>query len=114
MSRNLKLSRSLRRLLNEGTDEQIAEIIRDASIQVNRDSKEFAPVVTGHLRRSIGFKTRGASGTVRASASYASYVEFGKSRHKVSFSGRFYLKRALDKLEGNLSDIVKRVFGKWR
>jgi HK97 gp10 family phage protein len=58
---------------------ECALAVRKAARTIEREAKALAPVRTGHLKNSIHSQVRGLAGFVRASTSYANYVEYGTS-----------------------------------
>lgn len=61
----------------------VAKDLAEAAINVDRGSKERAPVDTGRLRTSVYFEKKRSNGLlweVGVNARYAPYVEFGTGR----------------------------------
>jgi hypothetical protein len=56
------------------TKKQLGDAVEKVGRKLERDSKQYAPVVDGTLRRSIKFKRMGNAGEVQATANYAHYV----------------------------------------
>ena len=66
----------------EFVDKRVKEVLVKVLALVTREAMRRAPVETGNLRRSIGWKLTGAtagraSGAVGSDVEYAPYVEFG-------------------------------------
>ncbi|MFC5947074.1 HK97-gp10 family putative phage morphogenesis protein [Pseudonocardia lutea] len=63
---------------------------------IAQDAKRYAPVDTGELRESITAEVHGTTGTVKATAEHAAYVELG-TRYQ---SAQPYLRPALYQQRG--------------
>lgn len=76
---------------------QAGRLLQETALDVESTAKEFAPVRTGNLRRSITHEVRDVSGGAEAivgtDVEYAPYVEQGTSR----MAPRAFLGPALDK-----------------
>lgn len=65
--------------LSKDVGEQAKEVVKQATLQTERNAKQLAPVDTGYMRNSISstFTHGGLVGTVTSNAEYALFVEFG-------------------------------------
>lgn len=68
--------------LSRDVEDQAKDIVKQATLQTERNAKQLAPVDTGYMRNSISssFTHGGLVGTVTANAEYALFVEFGTTR----------------------------------
>lgn len=74
----IKVDRGLLKKLDKAGDiAKIQRIITRNGSEMKRSAMSSAPVDTGHLKRSINMNMGDYSVTVKASAEYASYVEYG-------------------------------------
>lgn len=64
------------------TQRAVSKSLKVHSLKIFNDARKKAPVDTGFLRNSIFFKISRFSSQIGASASYASFVEFGTRIHK--------------------------------
>lgn len=67
------------RLKKIATMDDVKEVVKVNTTEVQRGAQRKAPVDTGNLRRSIGieFTDGGLTGRVSPTAEYAAYLEFG-------------------------------------
>lgn len=72
---------SLTRKLNNMSDMELKEVMKDALVLVHGEAKSLAPVDTGELAGSIHMEQKkiptGREGRVYTNLEYAPYVEFG-------------------------------------
>jgi hypothetical protein len=52
----------------------MGDVIERVGRKMERDAKQYAPVVSGNLRRQIDFRRSGMTGEVRAKANYSAFV----------------------------------------
>lgn len=68
--------------LSDELESSVKDAVRIMALQIETDAKFLAPVLTGHLMRSINtsFSEGGLSATVGTNVEYALIQEFGSSR----------------------------------
>ncbi|MEM2225722.1 MAG: HK97 gp10 family phage protein [Candidatus Caldarchaeum sp.] len=88
------LGEALKGLSNECEKavEDVVKLLEETAVKTAEKAREYAPVRTGRLRKSISHRKVGKTKyMVEAAAPYAGYVEFGTSR----FPPRGFMRRAL-------------------
>lgn len=73
-----------RRALASGNalaEREVQKAAFSSALAVSGKAKEYAPVKTGNLRRSITYAVEGSKGIVGTNVSYAPFLEFGTKGH---------------------------------
>ena len=66
--------------LAETERNKVKDVIKTATLKVERDAKTNAPVDTGYLRNNIQSEIDGLNGVIVSGAEYSASVEFGTTK----------------------------------
>lgn len=97
----------------------LSPVIKREITRVQRTAKDYSPVDTGHLMRSIHIMPLGdysLGGKVFTSTEYAWYQEFGTSKMMASNNGLGFMRFAMDRNEQivlkNIANFINTELGK--
>ena len=90
-----EFKRNLNKAPKDLEDKLTVAISKSISL-ISRNAKSKTPVVTGNLIKGYRTSYGKLEGVLANIVKYAPYVEYGNSKHRVSFAGRFYLKKGLE------------------
>ena len=87
--------------MSRHTQKQAEKMVRSATLAVEQQAKQLAPVDTRALRGSITHRVSGLQGEVGTSIEYGPYVEYGTYR----MAAQPYLRPALDSVAKQLRNL---------
>lgn len=107
----------------DGLERGLVDALLATGVTVRRTMKQNAPVDTGNLKRSIGYKVNKPAleviiGPDQEKAPYAPYVEYGHHTRSGSFvQGQFYVRKTKqevnDAVQDLFADMVREVTNKF-
>jgi len=89
-------------------EKELTKAISSSISLISRNAKLKTPVRSGVLIKGYRTKYGRLEGVLGNIVKYAPYVEEGRSKYNVHFSGRYYLKKGVENSLGN----IKKFFGK--
>ncbi|MCK9318895.1 HK97 gp10 family phage protein [Methanoculleus sp.] len=89
-------------------EKQLGTAISKSISLISRNAKTKTPVRTGNLIKGYRTKYGKLEGVLANIVKYAPYVEYGSSKHRVSFTGRFYLKKGVEQSMGGINEFFSR------
>ena len=89
-------------------EKDLGTAINKSIALISRNAKLKTPVRTGNLVKGYRTSFGRLEGTLANIVKYAPYVEYGNSKHRVNFTGRFYLKKGLENSVNGIEGFFKK------